>query len=194
MMDFPAVRWLRPISGILNNIPQQRLLWVSIYIQNVVCEAWEMCGLVRSRYLRWGGASRDAGEALWRPRPSVHATAGDVFAPEDRVREKLGAAFECGRCQTHKSPWGCVWIWCRSRFAASWPITALDLSGSSSSSQSVFLHPETKLLFEPAAALIIACFKCSSSPLFSIQTNTSGMSLSDSTPLRLFSLFWTYFK
>lgn len=33
---FPSGAAARPISGILNNIPQQWLLWVSIYIQNAV--------------------------------------------------------------------------------------------------------------------------------------------------------------
>lgn len=98
---FPSGAAARPISGILNNIPQQRLLWVSISIQNAVFEAWEMC-----RYLRWGGASRDPDEALWWPRPSVHSTAQDMFAANDRVQGKVQAGFEC--CQTHKSPWGCI--------------------------------------------------------------------------------------
>lgn len=67
---FPGGAAARPISGILNNIPQQRLLWVSIYIQNAVFEAWEMC----SRYLRWGGSlqGRQRGPLKAPPLCSLH--------------------------------------------------------------------------------------------------------------------------
>lgn len=99
---FPGGAAARPISGILNNIPQQRLLWVSIYIQNAVFEAWEMCS-------RYPGEEEPPGTPA-RPfegHAPLFIPLGDMFAPDHRVRRKLEAGFE-GCCQTHKSPWGCV--------------------------------------------------------------------------------------
>lgn len=102
MMDFPAVRQLCPISGILNNIPRRRFLWVLIYICCVKrVRRWWWAGW----YLRWG-PSRDAGEAFEDTSRSF-ASPGKRVCTESEEKPVM-KWYDDGR---HRSPrWRHSWI------------------------------------------------------------------------------------
>lgn len=99
MMDFPAVQRLCPISGILNNTPRRRFLWVLIYICCVK-------GVRRRRwagwYLRWG-PSRDAGEAFEDTSRSF-ASPGKRVCTEREERLVMKWYDDGGRCSPRWKP------------------------------------------------------------------------------------------